>query len=698
MRNIRVGRQLVLVLVATVQLSSQGLNAKQRPDGDLQAQNRPIVRYPSYQGISPPLWETDAFPGTPSLQGEFVRNIPWRRTRPPLVSLEPDSVLQVITSATPLVSTTNVFQFDGIPNLSCDVPPDSNAAVGRTQIVENVNEWLGVYSKDGTQLLLNGLGKIAVGIKGPCDPSDQQSSGRRWGDPVVLYDKGADRWIASYLANLPPSQTWYLCQGVSMTPDATGAWNTMAFAYPPQNVNHNGTVTLDTIVPDYPKLGVWPDAYYGTYNMIDISTKPNTLLGAQVCAFDRGAFLSGGRAQSVCFQMPATVESLLPADLDGSRAPDAGEPNFLAGIASPSALNLYRFHVDFAFPFNSGVSVPYAIGVASFSEACGGGACIPQNGTSQSLDSLGDRLMHRLAYRNFGDHESLVASHSVAAGGVASVRWYEIRCPNGNGTITTGCPGGVPYVFQQGTLPTDGNYRWMGSVAMDGSGNVALGYSVSGMSLYPSIRFTGRAVRDAPGQMQAESTILTGQGSQFGFSCDADPNCAARWGDYTSMAIDPADDATFVYTNEYYQAAGATCSNGVTPAFWHTRIASFSILPQGAGMIPEDPHVGTPLTATPATGSNMTLSWGSSCKTGDTDYEVYEGAIGSYYSHAEKLCSTGGTTSATFAAPATSTYYLVVPKNNTFEGSYGHSKRGTVTAEIVQGSPACMTQGVAMCP
>src|SRR5437773_2441285 len=347
----------------------------------------------------------------------------------------------------------------------------------------------------------------------------------------------------------------------------------MSIAYPPQNFNG----TDYPVVPDYPKLGVWPDGYYATYNMFRLNSDgSDTFLGARVCAFNRSVLLNGGTAPPVCFQRPASDSSLLPADLDGATPPAAGEPNFLLEIASTSALNLYRFHVDFDVPSNSTLSGPFTIPVATFSEACGGsGACIPQppvNGTTTYLDSVGDRLMHRLAYRNFGDHESLVTNHSVAVGGSVGVRWYEIRNPNG-----------TPTVFQQGTYAPDSNRRWMGSIAMDRSGNIALGYSVSSGSLFPSIRFTGRAATDTLGNMQAESAIVTGQSSQSGFTCTSDPNCASRWGDYSSMAIDPVDDSTFVYTNEYYPPPGSGCPvNGgmMTFAPWKTQIAKFGIQAQ----------------------------------------------------------------------------------------------------------------------
>jgi hypothetical protein len=243
----------------------------------------------------------------------------------------------------------------------------------------------------------------------------------------------------------------------------------------------------------------------------------------------------------------------LPADLDGSTAPPAGSPNFMMNFGSNS-LNLWKFHVDWSNSANTTLTGPTNIPVASFAAACGGGTCIPQYGTRQKLDSLADRLMFRLAYRNFGTYQSLVVSHSVKVGTsrknpYTGIRWYEIRNPSG-----------TPVVYQQSTFSPDTNYRWMGSVAMDKLGDMALGYSVSSGSIHPAIRYTGRLVSDAPSTMQAENSIIEGLGSQSG-------NKLSRWGDYSAMTVDPTDDCTFWYTTEYLQNTGSFN--------WNTRIASF---------------------------------------------------------------------------------------------------------------------------
>src|SRR5205085_9399472 len=256
------------------------------------------------------------------------------------------------------------------------------------------------------------------------------------------------------------------------------------------------------------------------------------------CAYDRNAMLNGQPATQICKQQSSSIGGVLPADLDGTTPPPAGTPNFLMFFGA-NTLNLLKFHVDFATPANSTITGPAAISVAAFTPLCNGGTCVTQSGTTNTLDSLADRLMYRLAYRNFGSHESLVVNHSVVAGSSGGVRWYEIQNPNG-----------TPVVAQQSTFAPDSNFRWMGSIAMDQAGDIAMGYSVSSSSVNPSIRFTGRTPSDPSGTLEAETNIITGGGSQTGSNL-------SRWGDYSALTVDPVDDCTFWFTTEYLKASGA---------------------------------------------------------------------------------------------------------------------------------------------
>src|SRR5258706_33159 len=257
--------------------------------------------------------------------------------------------------------------------------------------------------------------------------------------------------------------------------------------------------------------------------------------------------LSGAAATQVCFQQGSAVGGLLPADLDGLTAPPAGSPNYQICFGT-SSLQLYKCHVDFTTPANSTYTGPTNIPVAAFSPLCAGGTCVRQPSGNQ-LDSLADRLMYRLAYRNLGSHESLVVNHSVVAGTTGGVRWYEIQNPSG-----------TPVVAQQSTFAPDASYRWMGSIAMDQAGDIALGYSVSSTTVNPSVRYAARLASDPASTLGAEVSAVAGTGVQSGSSL-------TRWGDYSAMTVDPVDDCTFWYTQEYMKTTGAFN--------WNTRISTF---------------------------------------------------------------------------------------------------------------------------
>lgn len=454
-----------------------------------------------------------------------------------------DGALQV--SAGPQVGTTDLLNFPGIGagdyGYTVDsVPPDTNLSVGDTQVVQIVNTSLAVFDKHGTGGLLYGPvpnNTVWSGFGGGCELNND-------GDPIVLYDKGARRWIVSQFS--VSTKPYLQCVAVSTSSDATGSYNRYAFSYG------------NTDFPDYPKIGVWPDAYYVSYN---IFTNGISFAGAKVCAWDRAAMLAGAAATQQCVQLSSAFGGLLPSDLDGATPPPAGSPNYFVNFGTNS-LNVWKFHVDWATPANTTLTGPSNIPVAAFTPACNGGACIPQPATRGRLDSLADRLMYRLAYRNLGDHESLVVNHSVMvrAGlrrSVSGIRWYELRAS-----------GGGLNAFQQGTYAPDTNHRWMGSIAMDRVGNIAVGYSVSGSTTYPSIRYAGRVPSDPPGTLQTENSITAGGGSQTGG--------LSRWGDYSSMSIDPVDDCTFWYTTEYLKSSGSFN--------WSTTIASFRF--PGCALVP----------------------------------------------------------------------------------------------------------------
>ncbi|HLG60559.1 MAG TPA: hypothetical protein VKY19_01420 [Ktedonosporobacter sp.] len=493
----------------------------------------PVEVQPAAQhDVSPPLRQmSQSFHASGVRRDQPLRLLPV----PQGANVQPDPVVQS-SASTPNVTTTAGVNINGVGDTSntpanpCNcAPSDTNGAAGATQFVQWVNSAFAVYDKSGNLLMGPTAGNaLWSGFGGPCQTNND-------GDIIAQYDKAAGRWVLSQFS-VTGGPPFFQCVAVSTTSDATGTYNRYAFQEP----NFN----------DYPKLGIWPDGYYFSFNMFS----GNTFVGARACAFDRNQMLAGAAATQVCFQQGSTVGSLLPSDVDGTIAPAAGEPDFYLNFGS-NVLNLFKFHVDFTTPTNSTFTGPTIIPVAAFTAACsGGGTCIPQPNTSNKLDSLADRLMYRLAWRKFSDgHESLVVNHSVTVSGskrnsVTGVRWYEIRNPNG-----------TPSVFQQGTFSPDANSRWMGSIAMDKFGDIAMGYSESSGSLFPSIAFTGRVPSDPLGTMEAENLAFKGSGSQTG--------SLHRWGDYSSISVDPVDDCTFWYTTEYLATSGSFN--------WSTRIISF---------------------------------------------------------------------------------------------------------------------------
>ena len=414
-------------------------------------------------------------------------------------------------------------------------PPDTNMAVGPNHILQTVNSRYAIYNKSGILL----AGPFALNSMWANFGEGNACTTSNTGDVVAQYDKLADRFIVTQLGSFdaPYSE----CIAVSQTPDPTGAYWLYSYSFGNQ-------------LNDYPKFGVWPtatnSAYLASYNLF---ANAQTFTGAALCAYDRAKMLVGDpTAQSICYTI-SNEGGYLPADLDGSNPPLDGTPGYFLNYASTSSLRMYALSPNFANPGASTISVVGSdIPVASFSEACApSGTCIPQQGTSNRLDAVGDRLMYRLAFRNFGDHEAMVVNHSVSVSSRVGVRWYELRSP-----VSTS---GAFSLYQQGTFSPDATYRWMGSAAMDMSGNIGLGYSASSSTIRPSIRYTGRLASDPLGTMEAEVTMVAGTGAQTGG--------LTRWGDYTALRIDPSDDCTFWYTNQYLVSNGSFN--------WQTAFGSF---------------------------------------------------------------------------------------------------------------------------
>jgi len=412
-----------------------------------------------------------------------------------------------------------IISIDGVGNVNGVAPPDTDGDVGPNHYIQMINLSFAIYDKQGNKL----YGPVAnstlwSGFPGPW-------AGTNDGDPIILYDELADRWMASQFAIYTSNNKYYELIAVSETGDPLGSWYRYAFEFDE--------------FPDYPKLSVWPDGYYATFHMF-----AGQFQGTAFVAFEREKMLVGDpNAQMVYFGEYGNKFGFQPADVDGD-APAAGTPGYFTGINfwGNHTMEIWKMEVDWDNTNNSSFTLDVLLTPDSFNNNIGG---IPQPGTGNELDDFGNNLMFRLPYRNFGNYSVMLANHAVRVGNRAGIRWYEMR-DEGSGW----------YIYQQGTYAPDNENRWMGSIAMAADGTIALGYSVSSSTVYPSIRYTGRSP-DAPlGEMNLdEIEVVAGAGSQSGLS---------RWGDYSCMSVDPVNDSVFWFTTEYMPGGG-----------WGTHIVAF---------------------------------------------------------------------------------------------------------------------------
>ncbi|MGB0134221.1 hypothetical protein [Dokdonella sp.] len=507
----------------------------------------PVARF----DVSPRL---SAIPAIPVYSGPMRTGVERKREESAsglewlTVPQRPDAIAQS-WKGSPLAIPAPLVSFDAQPNISGVNPPDPVGDVGPNHYVAMSNNVLQIFQKDGTSLLgpIN-INTLWSGFGGPCQTENA-------GDPIVLYDQFADRWLITQFTSAGPQ--FYNCVAISQSGDPTGQYYRYA-------------ISTGTNFPDYPKYGVWHDAYYISTREFSAS---GPFAGIGAYALKRDQMIAGNPNPTIIsILVPPgaapfnTGDGLLPADIDGSTMPPPGAPEYFMGTmdsggpysAPQDALTLWKFHADFTTPANSSFVLASTIPIAEFDTifpCTGGRACLPQLGTTAKVDvqSYRQRMLNRLAYRNFGTHESLVSNQSVeAAASIAGIRWWEVRSP-----------GGMPVVHQEGTYApgiTDGVHRWMGSTAMDSAGNMALGFSATSATMYPSIWYTGRLSNDPLGTMSlGEGVIVEGTGSNTSSN--------SRWGDYTSMNIDPTDDCTFWYVNQY---TPVTSSAG-----WNLRVGSF---------------------------------------------------------------------------------------------------------------------------
>jgi len=533
------------------------------------------VHHPVAFAISDPLGELAKLPQPQHYgfhEANPVRRIPKRFSGQVVDPVEQSST--VVPEANYSIGANFLGVGNGFPNYSVpDAPPDTNMAVGDTQVLQWVNTSYTVCSKTspytcGPAVEGNTLWSNLGGI---CAANND-------GDIIAQWDVQAHRWL---LAQNVFTGSYGVCVAISTSPDANGTY--FLYQFP----------VVSSGFPDYPKWGVWVNNYGQTWN--DFGVGGSGFLGPVFCAYNRTKMVAGDKtAEQICHLYgitPNYQDSLLPADLDSPTLPPSGEDQFAIGSLGDidnSHLSLYSVHINNPADWTKGATFTgdnddQLISITTFSPACSGnygGTCVPQKGITDLLDSLGGRLMYRFAYWNDGSgglQHWLVDFDVAASGGQNGVRWEEITAPESNVAPT------ALSVAQQGTYAPDGNWRWMGSIARDKMGDILIGYSEScgntcpsGTAMYPSIFVAGRLASDTPGTLEPEVLLVGGTGSQ--------PDTSNRWGDYSSMRIDQ-DGCTFWYTTEYYK---------VTQMFdWSTQIGSFSFSGCGGG--------GTPIVSLSAT-------------------------------------------------------------------------------------------------
>ena len=435
--------------------------------------------------------------------------------------------------------------FEGVSGTA--KPPDPVGDVGPNHYVEMVNFSVGIYTKAGANLATVPIGSIFTGLPGVhnCETS--------YGDPVVIHDQLANRFVLMQFTSAAP---FFLCVAVSQGPNPMGAYFLYAFS---TGVNF----------PDYPKLGLWSGSYLASTREFNGAA----FAGVGTYALQRSQMLIGGAAVALKVLLTTAGgawrpgDGLLPADLDGTTLPPNPNIGYFIGTMDNNAtygapfdgVNVFRLRYDFTTLTASltlAASLPGQAIDTIYPCAPTSRDCLEQMGTTQKLDILSyrQRPMHRAAYRRFPTYESIVTNQSAefvfAGASRAGLRWWEIR---GLGT--------VPTLTQQGAWSSSAaapSHRWMGSIAQDRRANMAAGFSVTATTLFPGIRYAGRLSTDPFNTFpQGEAVIINGTGAQTG---------SPRWGDYTSMNIDPVDDCTFWYVNQYYSVTGGT---------WRTRIAHF---------------------------------------------------------------------------------------------------------------------------
>ena len=561
----------ILALCAVgIALCSLSATAQQTP-AQAQVLSNAVANEPVEFDVSRPLAELLAV--APAQQVVYQTHSPMKTKHPsPAAQLSAKAAGAPEPLIGPLVSARTNLGFEGVGQvggfysapggINCPkvsggylVPPDTNAAVGDTQVVQWINVCYAVFDKSSGALIVGPFPgtNFWKGFGAPCETNND-------GDIIIQWDKSNHRWLAAQ--NVFAGPPYYTCVAVSQTADATGGYFRYVF---PQQAG----------LPDYPKWGLTKSAYYQTENAFGNSG----FAGVNVCAYDTRNMLKGSsKATQVCIldNSNGTLfdDSMLPADDDSVDGPANTEvlmgsiDNFFPG---DTHVYEYLFDVNFGNPSKStltGVNGSMPISVPAFDLALCSSSfglttdCVPQpdspaseaffaavwgfppgtTGLVDFLDTFGDRLMYRLAHYNKNGTQHFLVAHSVNNTTGVATRWYEFRAQGLGNTKKLS-------LYQSGQTPDDGYYRWMGSVAMDKKGDIALGYSRSSTTDYPSIYYAGQTAGDPRGTTETEALIKKGMGSQY--------YSYSRWGDYSSIALDGADSCTFWYTTEFYPVDGS---------------------------------------------------------------------------------------------------------------------------------------------
>ncbi|MDQ1684579.1 MAG: hypothetical protein QOC82_1316 [Frankiaceae bacterium] len=556
---------------------------------------------------------------------------------------------------------TTLLNFTGQADSGFVSPPDPMGAAGPNHYVQVVNLNIEVWNKSGAVVSASKpLKSLWTGYVGT--NAGNGCSARNDGDPIVRYDQMADRWLIAQFS--PPNQSTtggpaFECVAISKTGDPTGAYWLYDFK-------------TNASINDQTKIGVWSDGYYETSNLYNASGGGSfAYAGAQVCAWDRTSMLAGQAATQQCFNAGTSYFGLLAANVDGSVPPPAGAPEEILAEdpTTANALDVWQVHVDWTTPANTTFTGPTALATQAFTDACAAAtdptACVPQGGSTTKLEPQGNLLMDRLSYRNFGTHESLLVTKSATAGAGSGIAWWELRLPSG-----------APTIYQQGIYaPNDVNWRWMPSAAMDQAGDIAVGYSISSAAgnTHPSIAWTGRLASDALGSMgtQAEAVTTAGLGNE---------TSGTRWGDYSSMTVDPTDDCTFWYTNEIYTSAGDWTTKVATTKFPKCGANNFSLSADPSLSVAQGTSGGAAITTALATGVAESVDLAvSGLPTGAT----------ASFAPASVTAGSGSTLTVTSGAATPPGTYPLLVTGTAANAYHGTTLSLTVTANTV---PACTNQ------